>query len=355
MIQWPSIQIIRDDGSVANAIAPMIISASRATDIPAFYNDWFFKRLSIGYSAWINPFNGTKSFVSFRNTRFIIFWSKNPAPLLEHITDLDKKNIGCYIQYSLNDYEREGLEKAVPPLTQRLDTFKRLSDSLGKGRVIWRFDPLVLTDNITEDSLLEKIEHIGDQLYGYTEKLVFSFADILAYKKVKANLERDRVNYQDWTDDRMDKFASRLSKLNGKWGYNLGTCAEKIDLEKYGISHNKCIDEDLLIRFAPDDKKLMDFLGVNVRFPDKGLFGKEQIPEGSLKLGDGRIAFKSRNNKDKGQRPFCGCIASKDIGEYNACTHLCEYCYANANKEIAINNYKLHKENPYTETITGKI
>ncbi len=173
---------------MAEAQAPAIISASRSTDIPAFYADWFFHRLKVGYSAWTNPFNGVKSFVSYEKCRFIVFWSKNPKPLLKHLDELKERNIGCYIQYTLNDYEKEGLEKGVRPLSERIDTFKRLVDRLGKGRVIWRFDPLILTDQTDIDDLLRKVEHIGDQLQGYTEKLVFSYADIALYKKVKAIL-----------------------------------------------------------------------------------------------------------------------------------------------------------------------
>ena len=337
MAQWQKTQIKRDNGMMAEAQAPVIISASRSTDIPAFYADWFFHRLKVGYSAWTNPFNGVKSFVSYEKCRFIVFWSKNPEPLLGHLDELEEKNIGCYIQYTLNDYEKEGLEKGVPPLEERIETFKRLVDKLGQGRVIWRFDPLILTDQIGLDDLLEKVENIGDQLKGYTEKLVFSYADIASYKKVKANLEKSHVNYAEWTTAQMEEFAQRLSELNQKWHYQLATCGEKIDIDRYGIQHNKCVDDDLMIRFAHHDKALMDFLGVEVK---ESLFGTEIV--------------KKKDNRDKGQRQFCGCIVSKDIGEYNTCPHLCEYCYANASKEKAQENYNKHETNPLGETITGK-
>ena len=337
MAQWQRKQIQRDNGMMAEAQAPVIISASRSTDIPAFYADWFFHRLKVGYSAWTNPFNGVKSFVSYEKCRFIVFWSKNPEPLLEHLDKLKERNIGCYIQYTLNNYEKEGLEKGVPPLEKRIGTFKRLVDQLGQGRVIWRFDPLILTDKVSLDDLLQKVENIGDQLSGYTEKLVFSYADIALYKKVKANLEKNHVNYAEWTTAQMEEFAQRLSELNQKWHYQLATCGEKIDIERYGIQHNKCVDDDLMIRFAYHDKVLMDFLGVEVK---ESLFGTEIV--------------KKKDNRDKGQRQFCGCIVSKDIGEYNTCPHLCEYCYANASKEKAQENYNKHETNLLGETITGK-
>ena len=354
MATWKKIQIQRENGEFADAQAPIIISASRSTDIPAFYADWFFHRMKVGYSAWTNPFNGVKSFVSYDKCRFIVFWSKNPKPLLNHLDELKERNIGCYIQYTLNDYEKEGLEKGVPPVKERIDTFKKLVDKLGKGRIIWRFDPLILTDQIGLDNLLRKVENIGNQLQGFTEKLVFSYADIATYKKVKANLEKSHVNYQEWTEPQMEEFAQRLSELNRKWHYQLATCGEKIDIGQYGIQHNRCVDDDLMIRFAHHDKALMDFLDVEIKTAETSLFGPDPIPTDAIMLSDLLYAIKKKDNRDKGQRQFCGCMVSKDIGEYNTCPHLCEYCYANASKNKAVENYNRHKMNSLSDTITGQ-
>ena len=346
MATWQHTDIIVD-GQPVKAQAPLIVSASRSTDIPAFYADWFFHRLEKGYSAWTNPFNGVKSYVSFEKTRFIVFWSKNPRPLLPHLGYLKERNIGCYIQYTLNDYEKEGLERGVPNLSERIDTFKQLVDKLGKGRVIWRFDPLLLTDDISIDALLSKIECIGDHLQGYTEKLVFSFADIVRYNKVRTNLQKNNIPYQDWTESQMIEFAKRLSMLNKKWSYTLATCGEKIDLKQFGIEHNHCIDYDLIVRFSNEDKALMDFIGAAVKQRKYNLFGElESLPASAILLPDDRYAI-----KDGGQRDFCGCMRSKDIGEYNTCIHFCEYCYANTSKEKAAVNYKRHKMNPKGESI----
>lgn len=333
------IKIQRENGETVVAQAPVIVSASRSTDIPAFYADWFFHRLKKGYSAWINPYNETKSFISYQNTRLIVFWSKNPEPLLPYLDELKERGINCYIQYTLNDYESENLEKGVPALERRIQTFRRLVDKLGFGRVIWRFDPLVLTDRITVNDLLQKIEYIGDELKGYTEKLVFSFADITSYRKVKYNLEHNNIIYHEFDESSMEEFASKLVQLNNRWGYTLATCGEKIDLEKLGIQHNRCIDDELMIKYFSDDKRLMKHLGVEIP--------KEELFE--------QAAFTQRSrNKDKGQRLLCGCITSKDIGEYNTCPHQCEYCYANASKELGVMNWKDHQKNRYEETITGK-
>jgi hypothetical protein len=344
-----------DNGMVEKATFPVVVSASRSTDIPAFYSDWFFHRLKVGYSAWTNPFNGVKSYVGYDDTKFIVFWSKNPRPLLDHLDYLKERGIGCYIQYTLNDYEAEGLERGVRPLAERIETFKLLVDRLGKGAVVWRFDPLILTDHIDMDKLLGKIENIGDQLKNYTEKLVFSFADIISYRKVKSNLEKNHINYIDWSKEQMLEFAGRLVKLNKDkgWNFTLATCGEAADLP--GVEHNRCVDDELIIRIAHNDNALMQFLKADIRkMPVTDLFGDvEPLPDGAIILDDGTYAVRG-NNKDKGQRTFCGCMKSKDIGEYNTCPHLCEYCYANASKEVAIANWKQHLANPNKDTITGR-
>ncbi len=354
MATWQHTEV-NIDGRLVKAQAPVIVSASRSTDIPAFYAGWFFKRLEIGYSAWTNPFNGVKSYVSYDNTRFIVFWSKNPRPLLDYLHILEKRNIKCYIQYTLNDYESERLEK-VPSLEKRIETFKLLVDRLGVGSVVWRFDPMILTDNITIDNLLCKVRNIGEELKGYTKKLVFSFADISLYKKVKKNLEKEGILYHEWTVEQMNEFAEQLSSMNKKlgWDYTLATCGEKIDLNKYGIEHNRCIDGDLITRIAWKDQDLMKFMKVQIKdFPAPSLFGNDDLPQGAMLLPNNKY-FISTHKKDGGQREFCGCMAAKDVGEYNTCPHLCEYCYANTSKDVAIANWKEHEKNPYAENITGK-
>lgn len=332
--------IRRESGEQVPAQFPVIVSASRSTDIPGFYSDWFLHRLKVGYSAWTNPFNGVKSFVSYRDTRLIVFWSKNPESLLKQgglLDYLEEKGINTYIQYTLNDYVAEGLEKGVPSVEKRVDTFKRLVDRLGVGKVIWRFDPLILTDSISIDDLLRKAEAIGNALKGYTEKMVFSFADIAAYRKVRANLINNNIQYREFEEQDMLQFAVGIQQFNQAWGYTLATCGEKIDIDAYGIVHNKCIDDDLMIKYFSDDARLMEFLDVEITGGD--LFNPE------------KTIIKHRNNKDKGQRKFCGCIVSKDIGEYNTCAHLCEYCYANSSKEVALRHLREHKSNPFGETI----
>lgn len=349
---WPKIDIITDNGEKVTAQSPLIVSASRSTDIPAFYSDWFLERLKVGYTTWRNPFNGVKNYISYKNTHFIVFWSKNPRPLITSglLDYLEERHIHCYVQYSLNNYEAEGLESGIPSLDYRLETFDMLVQKLGVGSVIWRFDPLIMTDKISGNTLLHRLANIAEQLKRKTDKLVFSFADIFSYKRVKRNLENDNIHYKDWTEEQMKMFASKLAEYNQEWRFRLATCAEKIDLKPYGIEHNKCIDDDLIIRIAYNDAVLMNFLGVDIRPKALTL----QNDENTFDLGNGFCAVKTKDLKDHGQRQFCGCIISKDIGQYNTCAHKCEYCYANTSMDTAIENLKKHKENPYAESITGE-
>ena len=349
------------DGTTVNALYPRIVSASRSTDIPAFYLDWFFKRLDAGYSIWTNPFNGKQMYVAYADTRFIVFWSKNPAPLLPRLNHLARKGLGCYVQYTLNDYVREGYEPNVPPLEERLETFRQLSRALGSQAVIWRFDPLLLTDRLRADDLLRKIACIGNALHGYAEKLVFSFADINCYRKVRANLLRKGIRWEDWTSESMRAFAAKLQDLNTRrgWGYVLATCAEEIDLDDLGIAHNRCIDDRLMLRLAPDDAELRQALGYELRQTPGQLPLSDQIAahhrtQDAVDLGHGRLAFKTggKHSPDSGQRKACGCVTSKDIGQYNTCKHGCVYCYANSSEETAMANHAAHTRHSDAPTVT---
>ena len=317
---WDKENITLEDGSVTEAICPVIISASRATDIPAFYSKWFINCLNRNYVKWINRYNNKAQYVSFSKARVIVFWSKNPQPLIQHLPALDAKGLNYYVQYTLNDYGVEGFEPNVPSLALRVETFKQLSALIGKKRVIWRFDPLILAEDVTVEKLLAKIEKVGNAVHPYTERLVFSFADIECYKTVQANLARENVKCIDFTPESMEQIAAGIQALNKNWGLTLATCAEKLDLAKYGIEHNRCIDDRLMIEAFPKDEKLMDFLGYKV-----DMFANPS----------------SDYVKDKGQRTACGCMVSKDIGMYDTCPHHCVYCYANVSPESVAQNRKL--------------
>lgn len=338
-------RIITDSGIQAEAIAPVIISASRSTDIPAFYAQWFFNRLAKGYCAWYNPFNRRKMYVSFANCKVVVFWTKNPAPILPYLHLLDERGIHYYFQMTLNDYEREGFEPGLPPLEKRIETFKRLSERIGPERVIWRFDPLILTPGLTPRCLLNRIWKTGNALKGYTDKLVFSFVDVKAYRKVQNKLvketscfSRENVLTAEPNTLQRQELVVGLAKLRDAWhteGWKLAlaTCAEDTNLESYGIGHNSCIDRDLLMRLFVDDEELMYYMRYG-QLPERDMFG-QLVPKKEKDV---------KSFKDKGQRPACGCMVSKDIGMYDTCRHFCVYCYANTSRECVEENVVKHSD-----------
>lgn len=337
--------IIKNDyGNDVEATAPVIISASRSTDIPAFYAKWFFNRLAKGHCVWYNPFNQQPMYISFKRCRAIVFWTKNPAPILPYLSELDKLGIHYYFQVTLNDYVKEGFEPNVPPVDLRIETFKRLSEMVGKERVIWRFDPLIVSKEITTRDLLSRIWNVGNQLKGYTEKLVFSFVDVKAYRKVQNNLiketnsfTKENVESAEMSAMQRKEIIDGLVEFRERWradGWNLtlATCGEDVDLDIYGIEHNRCIDGELMKRIFADDDEFVYYLHT-LKWPERDMFG--MLPA---------IPVKQKKVKDTGQRKVCGCMVSKDIGMYNTCRHFCVYCYANTSKECVMNNAMRHSD-----------
>jgi len=169
-----------------DVLEPVVLSASRATDIPAFYAEWFMNRIRAGFFAWRNPFNPSqRQTVSTAKTRAIVFWTKDPEGILPHLDELDRRGLHYYFQFTLNDYEAEGLEPHVPPLAARIESFRRLSARLGPERVVWRIDPLLLADRIGVPELLEKAERLAAQLAGYTMQLAPRFTGLSPYSVLK--------------------------------------------------------------------------------------------------------------------------------------------------------------------------
>ncbi len=330
------IEIVTDAGERAEAFAPVIVSASRSTDIPAFHAPWLAHRLARGHAARVNPFTHTRQYVTFARARAFVFWSKNPAPLLPFLPEWDRRGLGYYVQFSLNDYEAEGLEPHLPPLAERVATFRRLSGRLGPERVVWRFDPLLLAGDLTPARLLERVQRVGDRLAGATRKLIFSFADVAGYAKVRANLARTGVAWRDFRPEEMEETARRIAALCRDWGMEAATCAEPHDFSAWGAPPGRCIDGDLLARLFPHDRALLAFLGLAGDEPP-GLFGP------------GASARVSPRLKDKGQRKDCGCIVSTDIGCYDTCPHFCAYCYANTSRRAVEEN--LRRADPCAEAI----
>ena len=338
------VSIQTDSGEIVEATAPVIISASRSTDIPAFFAKWFFNRLAKGYCVWYNPFNQQPMYISFSKCKVVVFWTKDPEQIIPFLPELDRRGIHYYFQVTLNDYMKEGFEPNVPPVEKRIEIFRKLSQLIGKEKVIWRFDPLIITPTIGPRELLKRIWNIGNQLKGYTDKLVFSFVDVKAYRKVQNNLVKETMHFtKEDVENAEANHAQRIEIVEGLqkirnawhqegWDVEMATCAEDINLEQYGIEHNRCIDGELMKRIFADDEELVYYLHT-LRWPEKDIFG--QLPP---------IPEKKKNVKDVGQRKICGCMVSKDIGMYNTCRHFCVYCYANTSKESVLKNAARHND-----------
>lgn len=288
----------------------MILSVSRRTDIPAFYSDWFYNRIKEGFVYVRNPMsihNISKVSLDVDIVDCIVFWTKNPKPMIKRLNEINQYNY--YFQFSINPYD-QNLEVQVPQKKFIIETFKSLSDRIGSNRMIWRYDPIILTQKIDIAYHIKYFESLAKRLNGYTERCVISFVD--NYKKTERNLTNTQI--KKFSDNDLFLLGKSISEISNFYGIQVQTCAEEVDLLNFGIEHGKCIDEKLI----------------------------ESI-----------IGYSINATKDKNQRKECGCIESVDIGEYNTCIHNCLYCYANFNKEMAMKKNKNHY--PKSPLLIGNI
>lgn len=272
----------------------MIISASRRTDIPCCCSDWFFNRLKEGFLYVRNPVNPrqvSKVSLSPELVDCIVFWTKNPIPMLRRLDEL--KGYAYYFQFTLTGYGAD-LEPGLPSKREELiPAFRELAQMLGSERVIWRYDPIFIGGGYTAEYHTKAFEEIARQLRGCTEQAVISFGDL--YEKTKRNTKDFPIEPPD--EPTISYLAERFSTAAKENGMRLVTCAEQADLSAYGIGHGSCIDAELAGRIC----------GAKLECPAE------------RSQGQGR--------KD------CGCAESVDIGAYDTCRLGCRYCYANADTE----------------------
>lgn len=289
----------------------MIVSASRRTDIPACYPDWFCQRIREGYVLTRNPMRFhqvSKVSLSPEAVDGIVFWTKNSEPMMDRLDELNAYTY--YFQFTLTSYGKD-IEPGVPAKNSgAIPAFQRLSDKIGPERVIWRYDPILLSEKYTINYHMEYFHEIAKRLKGCTYKCIISFVD--RYQNTERNF--DSLRFVEIEDDTKRSLADSLSQTARSFGMSMDTCAEEIDLNDYGIGHAKCIDGNLL---------------------------------GKLR------GYPLIVSKDKNQRPHCGCDASVDIGMYNTCKNGCKYCYANyKNGAIKIN---AAGHDPFSPLLIGSI
>ena len=281
----------------------MIISASRRTDIPAFYPEWFVNRIHEGYVLVQNPMNPkqiSRIPLSPAVVDAIVFWTKNPQNFIKYLHEF--KDYNYYFLFTITCFDKS-IEPGVPDKNIVIDTFKKLSDLIGPEKVIWRYDPIFFTDRFNYDFHMKFFENTAHVLRGKTRKCIISFLDL--YRKCGNNMRG--IDFRQLTIDEVNKLSAEIAEIAHANNVIIETCAEKYDLQKYGIKPTKCIDDELISRIS--GKKLMA-------------------------------------KKDKNQRNLCNCVESIDIGTYNTCIHNCLYCYANLNKQLATKNFEQHDPNP---------
>jgi hypothetical protein len=239
----------------------------------------------------------------------IVFWTKNPLPMIDRLGEL--KDYMYYFQFTLTSYGKD----VEPNLPNKPDViisaFKKLSDLIGDDRVVWRYDPILISVKYPIEYHINAFEKIAKELHNYTRKVTISFIDE-NYLGVKGNIKE--LALQDFPPIIQESLSSKLAEIARSYGLAIDTCAEQIDLQKYGIEHARCID----------DRLLASLLGCRLNI-----------------------------KKDKNQRLECGCATSIDVGMYNTCKNGCRYCYANYKRSIVDENFEKH--NSLSPLISGEV
>lgn len=290
----------------------MIISVSRRTDIPAFYSDWFFKRIEEGYLYVINPMNRKQVSKIELNSKVVdcfVFWTKDAKHMIDKLEILDSLGYKYYFQFTLTAYQSD-VEPGLRNKNEIIETFRRLSVKVGKEKVVWRYDPIFLNQKYTKEYHYAWFRALCQRIGGYTERCVISFLDL--YKKTNRNTKQLAI--WDMSNEDMFEIAKKLTEIAKEYNIILETCSEEIELDRCGVCHGKCIDDKLI----------------------------EKIIGSRIKV-----------KKDETQREICGCVKSIDIGHYNTCKHYCAYCYANFNHEQVELNCKNYDVN--SPVLVGKL
>lgn len=264
-----------------------IISASRRTDIPAHYVDIFLTAINQGAVRVKNKVVSLKP----EDVTCIVFWTKNPRPLVSHLDRLSQYSY--YFQFTITGYGTD-IEPNLPPKFGPggiIETFRELSKTIGKDRIIWRYDPIFIGYNYTVEWHIRKFEEIANLLHSYTNKCVISIYD--PYWKTLSAMAS--AGYREMSIDEQDKLFTSLRCTAAKLGFTIAACAERGLCDRFGFEVNKCIDPGLISKIT----------GKDIVLP-----------------------------KDPSQRPECQCVTSIDIGNYNTCKHNCIYCYANSDLPI---------------------
>jgi len=275
----------------------MVISASRRTDIPAYYTPWLLHRMREGYCLTTNPMNRTQiRRVDLREAEAFVFWTKNPLPLLDHL-DVFRDRV-YYFQWTMTSYGKD-LEPNVPQKSKVLiPAMQELARRIGKERIVWRYDPILISEKYSPDYHIRYFERMADRMYDSMDGCVISFLD--PYTKIQSAMKR--LGFREPNAEEVAQIAESLARIAKERGIRLTTCSETMDLTPYGIGHGACIDGQRLIR----------------------------------------LGYQGKITRDRNQRPACLCASAVDIGAYCSCPNGCRYCYANGSQARALGNHDSH-------------
>lgn len=282
----------------------MIISASYRTDIPAFYSEWFFARLEAGFCEVVQPFSRQRGTVDLRRSAVdgFVFWTRNFAPMLARLEDLQQFGAPFYVQFTLTGYPRE-IEASVMPAERALAQIRELRARCGARAVVWRYDPILISSLTPAEFHRRNFAHLARQVEGAADEVVVSFAQV--YQKTRRNLDeaahRSGFVWRDPEDDEKRALLGDLAATAQECGLRLTVCSQAACLVP-GTEPARCIDAG--------------------------------------RLGD-RAGF-AMTARQKGNRPDCLCAESRDIGDYDTCPHGCAYCYAVRRQSLARDRYRRH-------------
>ncbi len=290
----------------------MIISATRRTDIPAQYGQWFLNRLKDGYVLIQNPYNPerySKAILTKEAVDIIVFWTKNPIPFYKYLDEIGKMGYIYYFQFTITPYDKS-VEKNLPSKKELLESFIYLSNKIGNIKMVWRYDPIIINDKFTIEYHEKLFKYMANKLKGYTNRCIISFVD--DYKNVTRRMGGNPAN--SLTIDKIHILAEKFSKIASENNMKLYTCSEAVDLTIYDINKSACIDKELI----------EEILNIQI---------------------DVKI--------DKNQREECRCVESIEIGTYNCCNNGCNYCYALKSEKSSLENIKNH--NPNSPSLIGDV
>jgi len=277
---------------------PFIISASRRTDVPAFYSEWFLERTKQGRAEFKHPYSKQRISVPLTPDRVaaIVFWTKNMTPMMERLKELEDSGFDRYLVHYTVTGLGKSWEPRVPETDEAVEVIKKLSEMIGPERVLWRFDPIVITKKITVEKTLARFGQLCEVLGGHIKRCYTSIMQ--PYKKIASRIKSYETDNRDAVrepgPDEVIALGSGLAGLARQANIVVHACCTP-ELIGFGVMPARCVDGDL----------------INELWPGSGL-----VPEKAP------------------TRKACGCHRSIDIGAYDTCAHLCRYCYANCRDSV---------------------